>query len=653
MKKLGLVLGAVAFAMMFTGGKAYAKTYEENGFKYEVHNKQATIVGGEIKDGSLKIPSTIGGFPVVKIGSYAFQNAKDCTSISMPDSITQIGYGAFSGMKKVTSVKLPKNLKKIEYSAFNKCTGLVSVKFNSCLEKIGSWAFADCIKLGSVSLPSSVKKIEGRAFSNCYKLSHISMGNKVEQIGAGAFYKNYALKSITIPASVKQVEDRAFYKCDSLTNVKFMSGKTKLGNYLFSDCTALKKVALPNKLTSIPEGTFQNCTKIPAFTLSKKVSIIKKKAFLNCSSLAKVNLNKKVYAIGDQAFSESGLKSIKLNANMQFVGNGAFRGTKIKKLEFKNKVTYIGNRVFADCQKLKKIIIPASVKGINPGAFNNCTSLSDIQVASGNAMYSSQAGVLYDKAKTKLIQYPQHKTSKTFKTPSSLKSIRKGAFSYNDCLENVVVKADTIGESAFAHMEKLKTVKLLNGVRKIERTAFWQTENLKSIDLADSVEKIGESAFAETGIRTLHIPSHLKKFATSALEGCKDLQSFSGGNGGAYRVKDGVLYNAKMNTLIKYPAKKTGKTFMVPNTVKNISGEAFAYANHLTKIEFGKNLSRLGYHAIYKAKNLKSIVFTSKRNFSGSGSGVSDCDNLAVVVGPSTGSLSNLAYCANATLIAL
>lgn len=445
----------------------------------------------------------------------------------------------------------------------------------------------------------------------------------------------------------------AFYACSDLTSVRFANAKTKLGKGIFRRCTSLKKAVLPKKINSVPESAFEGCSKLTRATLPKTVSIIKKRAFANCDSLKIFTLNAKAYAIGDQTFSGSGLRKIKMNSNMQFIGNGAFQGTNLRNITLKSKVTFIGNRVFANCEKLKSINIPTSVKGINPGAFNNCVSLQKINVAAGNANYCSGAGVLYDKSKTKLIQYPLHKTSSSFRTPRSLKRIRSNAFSGNPYLRSVTISAGSIGKYAFSDMNNLRSVTILSGTKKIEGGAFSENINLVRITLSDSVASIGSRAFAKTKVRTVHIPSRLVSLSGNAFEECNKLANFTGGSGGKYRVQDGVLYNRSLTTLIKYPAQKAAKVFTVPSSVKEVKSSAFENASQLQKLYFGKNFRYLRYDAIIHAKNLKSIVFESKKLSSGSSYGVSDCDRLAVIVGPDTYTMRSMARRANATLITL
>lgn len=656
MKKLFVAAVLLVAALGIFTVPASAKKYEENGFTYSVKNKEATLklVKVDVKD--LVIPNTLGGFPVTKIGSRALcplNGAKRYQSIKIPDSVTYIDWCAFADSDDLKTIKLPKSLKSVGSSAFAGCDRLETVEFNDGLRTIENGAFEDCVSLKKVDLPDSLKTIESAAFDNCYKLSSVKLGRNTKEIGGKAFHKAYKLKSITIPKNVKTIGDKAFQMCEDLQKVTFQNNKTKLGNGVFYKCTSLQKAILPKGIKNIPEYTFYQCEKLKSVTLSKNVSIIKKRAFYGCSSLRSVKLNKKVYAIGDRAFAESGLRKITLNKNMQFIGNGAFMGTKIHSLKLPNKVTFIGSKVFANCKKLRSIQIPASVTGINPGAFNNCVSLRAINVAGANKNYSSSQGVLYNKEKTYLIQYPLHKASKSFRVPSSVKKIRTNAFANNSYLTNVTSGAEKISDFAFNNMESLRTVTLLSGTRKIGYCAFAENTNLRKVTIPDSVTYIGNNAFYRTMVKRIHIPSNLRKLGYSAFTDCNNLTAFEGGNGSKYKVEDGVLYNGRKTNLIKYPAKKATKHFVVPDSVKIVQSEAFAHAKNLTKLEFGKKVTKIRYNAIYKAKNLKSIIINSKKLSYSSIGAISECNKLAVIVGPNNYIMQAMADNAMATLITL
>ncbi len=79
------------------------------------------------------------------------------------------------------------------------------------------------------------------------------------------------------------------------------------------------------------------------------------------------------------------------------------------------------------CRGLTILTIPDSVTSIGPGAFSRCSNLISIVVFAGNPAYSSQGGVLYNKDRTMLIQYPCGKSG-GFTIPGSVTSIGDAAF---------------------------------------------------------------------------------------------------------------------------------------------------------------------------------------------------------------------------------
>lgn len=83
----------------------YFIKYSESPFTISVTNNSVTITGvkqGIVLSGSVTIPSTMNGMPVVAIGNSAFSGQAGMSQISIPASITSIGSNAFAGCSNLT-----------------------------------------------------------------------------------------------------------------------------------------------------------------------------------------------------------------------------------------------------------------------------------------------------------------------------------------------------------------------------------------------------------------------------------------------------------------------------------------------------------------------------------------------------------------------
>ena len=107
--------------------------------------------------------------------------------------------------------------------------------------------------------------------------------------------------------------------------------------------------------------------------------------------------------------------------------------------------------------------IPASVTNIGSWVFNYCSALTAIHVAEGNTAYSSEDGVLFNKDKTTLLQYPAGKTETTYAVPASVTSIAEYAFAWCRKLTKISLpeSLDNIGKMAFRECTGLTEMTVL------------------------------------------------------------------------------------------------------------------------------------------------------------------------------------------------
>ena len=145
----------------------------------------------------------------------------------------------------------------------------------------------------------------------------------------------------------------------------------------------------------------------------------------------------------DTRWGGNDIKSVSLPDGLTSIGNNAFSGcTSLTSVTIPDSVTSIGSDAFYGCTSLTSVTIPDSVTSIRDHAFYGCTSLTAINVAEGNTAYVSENGVLFNKSKTSLIQYPAGKTDSAYTIPDSVTSIENYAFLSADSLKSIEVSGN-------------------------------------------------------------------------------------------------------------------------------------------------------------------------------------------------------------------
>lgn len=185
----------------------------------------------------------------------------------------------------------------------------------------------------------------------------------------------------------------------------------------------------------------------------------------------------------------------------------------------------IGSLIFDedDCENPpESVSIPAGVKEIEAGAFGNCSTLKEITVAAENPYYSSEDGVLFDKEKSALIQYPMGRTGTAYAVPESVKAIEDEAFAGCSGLEQVSIPAGVkeIGTDVFFSCKSLKSVAIPYGVTTIKKGTFNLCSGLSEVVIPNSVTAIKEYAFGNcTGLVSIKIPDSVTSIDANAFSG--------------------------------------------------------------------------------------------------------------------------------------
>jgi hypothetical protein len=370
---------------------------------------------------------------------------------------------------------------------------------------------AQALKHAGVENPATITRLtlNGTLTGDDFKYIRENMRETLQELDmSGALVEN----SI--------IENRAFHLCTGLTSVTIPALPVEIEEMAFSGCVSLKSVIIPataGKIGKIdiyypisvhPDNPFftgedgilfnkdktEIIRRLPQFsksdyTLPASVAVIGNRAFAGCRKLASVSIPDTVVSIGENAFAGCcGLTSVNIPPSVKKIGRSAFCG----------------------CDRLTSIYIPASVTEIKDGAFELCFGVTSIAVHPDNPAYTDINGVLFDKDKTRLIQFPIRRNEKNYVIPDTVTTVGYGAFTHCRNLTSVTVPASVtaIGDCAFDFCSNLKSVTIPASVTKIGGNAFYGCNSL-SVTVPASVTEIGADAFGNftakrnSGIRPL------------------------------------------------------------------------------------------------------------------------------------------------------
>ena len=146
----------------------------------------------------LQIKKAVVNKGITYVGTYAFRDCAELTSVSLPAGLEEMGSSVFRYCESLTSITIPAGVTSIGGDFFYGCASLKSVTLPDSLWDAGGCTFMDCASLTSVRLPANLRDIAWWMFKDCTNLT-----------------------SVTIPRGIVEVKKEAFDGCTSLKNVTF------------------------------------------------------------------------------------------------------------------------------------------------------------------------------------------------------------------------------------------------------------------------------------------------------------------------------------------------------------------------------------------------------------------------------------------------
>ena len=443
----------------------------------------------------------------------------------------------------------------------------------------------------------------------------------VTSIGEGAFKYCGNLTSVTLPNSVTSISEWAFYDCSKFTEINVENTNTNFtseNGVLFNkDKTAIVycptgktgTYTIPETVTHIAQYAFFNCDGLTSVTIPNTITQIEKYAFFSCSGLTLVTIP--------------------------------------------NSVTSIGENAFDGCSSLIAVTIPESVTSIGEDAFDHCSKLTEINVENTNTNYTSENGVLFDKAKTTLICCPDGKTG-TYIIPNSVTSIGDKAFDFCSNLTSVTIpnSVTRIGHFAFYGCSGLTSVTILNSFPSIGADAFdgfsslayneydnsyylgndenpylWlikaKSTDITSCEINENCKYIYNDAFSScSSLKSVTIPNSVTNIGEHPFYGCSSMQSITLPYVFEHHIGymfDGCDIDIWVDEPVDgNPNVITTRSYSIPSTLKSITVnggkipyEAFCKCNNLTSLTITESVTSIDEFAFYGC-TIDTLTYNTK-----------------------------------------
>jgi len=562
--------------------------------KKAVVNKGITYVGTYAFRDCAELTSVSLPAGLEEMGSSVFRYCESLTSITIPAGVTSIGGDFFYGCASLKSVTLPDSLWDAGGCTFMDCTSLTSVRLPANLRDIAWWMFKDCTSLTSVTIPRGTVEVKKEAFDGCTSLKNVTFtGSAADWKGVTIRPGNTALTSAAIKCTGSTV-----LTAPTLTlsvskkgqpTLKWSAVSGAAGYQLWcsydggDDCDPCYRWYANNDKTAtsytVPTDYLEKgrtyTYKVRAVTSSGAVGSFSKEVTFTYNPAASLAAPTVTAGLDDQGYPALTWPAVPDAARYE-IYRAASEDGNFAQLAAVTSNSYTNSAVLTDGAAYYYKVRALDSDG-EAGPFSDVVSVT--YTARPATVASGKCG---DSASWKL-------DADGVLTITGIGAMDNYSYSINApwyglAVEEAVIEQGitSIGSSAFRSCAALTSVTIPSSVITIGDDAFYCCENLLSATIPSGVSSIGFHAFIGCdSLICVVIPESVISIGQGVFASCSKLAKVV--------LLDGI---SEIPTSAFFNCKKLTE-ITIPNTIKSIGANAFAACDGLTGIAIPRSVTEI------------------------------------------------------------
>ncbi|MGM9728159.1 MAG: leucine-rich repeat protein, partial [Prevotella sp.] len=354
-------------------------------------------------------------------------------NIVLPSTVTSIGGEAFRSSRRLSSITLSESLQAIGEYAFAQ-TGLTSIEIPDAVTTMGHRGLQDCSALATIKIGNGITEVPECWAEGCNNLQEVTLGKKVTSIRWRAL-RGSNIQNVYSYAKMPPSWDDSFYdgiNSEAVLHVysNSVSRYENAGGWNnFSTITGDLGTYPTFEITVNVEtmGTFSDA-------LTEAMTAAGCEDMMDITKLTvtgNINNDDLRYIRDNMGGTLDALDLGKVNVEGNYI-NDALNGCAFETIILPNSVEYMdGWSILSNCDNLKTIHIPSSVKKIGPEFMYDCNSLETVTGGEGIIDMDRGSGMYFDNCPN--LQSPVILNTFFFRLPLS----HEGAYEVPDYVTEI------------------------------------------------------------------------------------------------------------------------------------------------------------------------------------------------------------------------